>query len=283
MKKLLLVQEVLELACYTSFVEGIKPVSVLLCSASENGKTSMMGKFKQNEGVYWLSDATAFGIISGLFDSKKYVHTHHMVISDLNIPLQRDLNTANMFMGLLMSLCYEGVQEIQTYHIKLALKEPVTIGVLAGITPDVLKRKRKAWLETGAIRRFLPLSYDFTGNMVSKIFEDIQHKKSSLNGHVSLDEWHGLKVHITLPPEMAKQFESTARKLAHEVSTLDAGSATPLKGFTYQEQLQSLAMAHAVRRKSLTVEQQDIDGVLMCSPFINYKCKSINSIDEEAD
>ena len=183
MEGLSVVQEVLELALYTGLVENVKPLSVLLCSKSENGKTSALEKFRGNEGVVWLEDATKFGIYKSMFLSKEYLRCRHLIISDLNIPLQRSKDTANTFMSMLMPMTYEGVQRIETFNMSLKLPVPAVIGVLAGITPAVFHPRKQQWADIGILRRFMPLSYDYNEEVVNQVFHNIQHRTGHENGH----------------------------------------------------------------------------------------------------
>ena len=59
-------------ALYTAYIADEKPLSLMVTAKVESGKTELMSRFKDNDKIKFLTDATAFSIwrdLSGEIES----------------------------------------------------------------------------------------------------------------------------------------------------------------------------------------------------------------------
>ena len=73
-------QKLIELALFSAYVEGEKPVSLLITAPVEAGKTEALMQFASNKGVLVLTDATAYGIMRDYGQNIISRQIRHLVI-----------------------------------------------------------------------------------------------------------------------------------------------------------------------------------------------------------
>lgn len=269
----------IRLALLTGRLTNRKPVSLLIDAPPEHGKNTLVEEFRATAGVDWWTDATAYGLADWLFNAavdrrnghrqmKRYETIHHLIIPDLNVPLGRR-HSAEQFIDFLLPLTYEGQDKCVTSRMRYKLPRPVTIGVIAGITPGVLARHRKEWERNGFIRRFLPLSYSYTEATAEDVFTSVEQRlpkeERSLQGEATE------RFEVASLPMVNRTLRPVAKRI---VETLNL-TEDKLHGFTFEEHLISLAMAHALGEGRHTVHVEDAKAVANLLPFMNYSCREV--------
>ena len=108
MIKLERIQKLIELALYSAYVEGEKPVSLLITAPVEAGKTELLLQFARNKGVLVITDATAYGIMRDYGQDIVNHKIRHLVLPDLIKPMSRSKDTVHSLITFFNSLLEEG-------------------------------------------------------------------------------------------------------------------------------------------------------------------------------
>ena len=73
--------DIVSLCFHSAGVAARRPVSVLLCSPPDNGKTVwIMDRFQDNSGIHRVNMATRIGLAKWLFTNKRYQKIHHIMM-----------------------------------------------------------------------------------------------------------------------------------------------------------------------------------------------------------
>lgn len=255
------IEKIVKVALFSAYVDGEKPLSLLLIAKPESGKSELLKKFKGNKGVVFLTDCTAYGIIKEFLPLLDTGRLNHIILPDLIPPLSRQKSTVNSFIAFMNSLIEEGVIEIQTYAIP-GLKtrhENINCGLITSITPDELKDKRHRWTRMGFLSRLLPVTYRYSNSTVYKILDSIV-KREYYNEKPIILNFPPTKVRINLPENLAQ------RMLPYAIYF---GEAQGLYGFRMEKQLQTLLQAHALMNGRERVTEEDVEAVEELLHYVN--------------
>jgi hypothetical protein len=259
--------EMLRLVIMSAYVRNVPtPISLLIISRPESGKTEVMKKFKINKNIAYLSDVTAFGIQRDYLNQIERGEVRHIMIPDLLKPLSRKASTVNTFITFMNSLIEEGVAAVSTYATpRLVYSKPVKCGLIAAITTDEFRDHRHKWERVGFLSRTIPFSYSYGIPTVNKIFQHII-------GLGYLDE-RDIKLDI---PKQDKEI-ALPTKYAQAIRPSIATIATAQKtyGFRLQKQFQALLQASALESHRKTVNETDVERVLRLMDWVNFDEKPI--------
>ena len=62
------IQDLIELALWSAYINGERIVSLMLVADPESGKTELMKKYRKNKGIHVRRRFTAYGVIRDLTD-----------------------------------------------------------------------------------------------------------------------------------------------------------------------------------------------------------------------
>jgi len=202
--------------------------------------------------MWYLTDATAWGIINKHWDDIEKRKVRHIIIPDLTVPLGKQTETRKMLTRFLSALIEEGVVELQSYVVdKTAKAEDLRCGLITTITPAALNDQRAGWRKFGFMSRMLPVSYSYSATTVDAIFESI----------CSHQYRHEAPFHAKLPS--SDQQVVMPLDLTNEVNVLARFLATAegLYGFRHQKQLQTLMMGSALYNGRTEVNREDLNFI----------------------
>jgi len=257
------IQSLINRVLWSGWLKNEDPISLLIIAKPESGKSRLLQKFQHNKGVIFITDATAYGVVKGvfpLFETKQPVN--HIIIPDLLNPLSKQQATSRAFIQFMNSLIEEGIVEIQTYAIKFR-REGIKCGLLSSITKGGFYLNAKKWRTIGFLSRVLPVSYSYTLGASQDILESIV-----------LEDYHKEEsVAIDFPDE--KQDVKGDSELFRELVpySVRLGEAEKLYGFRYQKHFQRLAKANALAEGRTVVEKKDIVWVKSVAEWINLEFK----------
>lgn len=86
-------EKLIVVTLFTGYVEGERPVNLLVIANPESGKTDLVKKAKRVRGVLYLTDATAWGIIDKHWKDIEARKVRHIIVPDLTIPLGKQTET----------------------------------------------------------------------------------------------------------------------------------------------------------------------------------------------
>lgn len=265
-------EEIVETVIWTAYVEGEKPVSLLLASRVEGGKTRLLLQYTENKGIERLDDMTAWALTSpsrAVYQRLLNNQTHHIVCPDLLRPLSRNRDTVNTLITFLLGLIEEGTMAISTYATNLALKEPLLCGLITGIAKEELHIHRHQWMRVGFLSRLLPVSWEYSPGTQAGISHSIA--KREYIHYVPVDlSLPDRPLTVFLPPEISYQLEILAPLVINTQK-----EAERLYGFRLQRQLQAFTMAHALRAGRDTVLKEDYERTAQLSNFWNLNYNAL--------
>jgi len=188
----------------SAYVKGGKRLSSIIISLPDTGKTETLMQYKGNEGVYFLSDCTAFGVIRFLLADIRSGKIKHIVIPDFLKILQRKPAVANELISLLNSLSEEGFIGSFTFNIQIFVDQPIICGFITALTTDEYDKIKKRWKKIGFSSRIVPFFFGYNSEDLQKAFNDILFGRNpfhqialpipSLPQEVSISDTHRLEI-----------------------------------------------------------------------------------------
>lgn len=254
------IDEIIKLALFSAYIEDEEqPISLLLCAEPETGKTAAVKKGILLEGILYISDASAWGVLNEYGDALARGDIKHIVVPDLVTPLSKRWETAKGFTSFLSMIVDEGVVEVRTFAASKRFNVPVKCGAIVCITPGELRDARHKWVGMGFMSRLLPVSWSYSEATKVQIFKFIQARR--YRGEERWDwELPSGRVVIDLDDRLAEQLTPYTYVYAQAMGTY---------GFRYQKHLQRMAMSSALADGRAKVEQKDIDKVITLSTYLN--------------
>ena len=260
------IERIIRLAVLSGRIKNEIPLSLMIISEQEAGKSSVIRKNSQlQRSVMYVTDATAYGIIRDTQNLELFEKGHltHLIIPDLCSCLSRKSATVRTFMNFMRAMIEEGVVDISTFATKIAThtkkKKTIRCGFITSITKDYFYDQHRAWNKIGFLSRVLPITYKYSVPTRLKILSYIQkqeyHSELVSNYHVPRRE-----INVSLPEDFAKMVQPYAITLA---------DAQKHYGFRLQRQFQVLLKAIALERRSLVVEEQDWEIFQELCKYIN--------------
>jgi hypothetical protein len=86
-------QTIIECALISPYVQGEKPLSLLIVAKPESGKSSMMKQYRENTGLVYLTDCIAYGITRDVLPKIVSGEVKTIMIPDLLTPLSKQTKT----------------------------------------------------------------------------------------------------------------------------------------------------------------------------------------------
>lgn len=263
------------LVLHTGGLVGRRPVSALLCSPPDSGKTTwVMDRFLSNSTVHRPNMVTRIGLAKWLFQGRHWENCRHIMLPDLNAPMAGSRGTAEALQGFLMALVYEGVTDFHTLHLtSIHVPHPVVVGLVGGLVPSMLQNRQLEWAESGFLRRFLPISYTYSPVQQAAVRSFVLEGRNTRPPQELLNFilW---QQPIAARPGLCEPFAPVVESLLTQIKV----PPTMLNGNTYAEMYRSLVLAHAMRRGSREAIDEDVVAVLRLSQWINYNLHHVNNI-----
>jgi hypothetical protein len=196
-----------------------------------------------------------------------------IVIPDINPTFSRRPATAQATIGNLLSLTGDGTLRIDDGRNEKLCRHEV-MGLVTACTPEIYQKHAKQWFALGLTRRIIPLHYGYTTATRTRLQNLVREGKI----HSTFLTPYEIKTPIASRPLISETLGFTLETWSASFATNLGKLKVPgnLKVNWYVRDilpisphvtLRTLAMAHALRRKSTRVEQQDIDFI---SQFLNF-------------
>lgn len=256
----------LKYVLFTGYLKRERPVSLLIIANSESGKTEAIDKLRKSNGVIYINDATPLGMVNEFY---RYQQTgkrlNHVIIPDLINPLSRSKPSVKSFVQFFKSATEEGVTKIETATIQYNIPT-IKCGLITAITRPEFNFRKRYWIESGFLRRFLPFSYQYDMSMVAEIIESI-YKQNHLEDVKKIKfDFPTETKEITLSPEIARMMTPYTQRLAQ---------AEKVYGFTFQKHFQRLLKAVALCKGKSVVDTEDLKDLQKCANYINLEFNTI--------
>lgn len=252
-------QEYIKTILMSSFVKGHRSLSGIIISIPDTGKSESLMQYFKLPGLTFLSDATAYGILSELLDGIKRKSITHIVIPDLLKILNRNYKVAKELVSTLNSLAEEGFTGTLTYNIKILMDKPIRCGFMTSITMGGYKTVKKMWKSIGFSSRIVPFFFGYNA-------EDLENAQESiLNEEVVFTESQ-----LQFPDEprivsFPDEYKAIIKKISNFVGKVN-GDFTAMRTI---RNMMTFAKAHALLRdiNANTVIKEDIKFIKSMVPF----------------
>ena len=266
--------DMIKLVLQSAYVKNkLYPVSLLLIAKPESGKSASMKMFSKVKGTYTTDVITQSVIASKIFPMIENKNLKHLIIPDVLNVTDKAMVTKKGTMNMMKSLMEEGVTSLDSFNVRTnkVYDPPLQLGIITGITSEsyygtyVPEKGRtvgglRHYLKvTGILSRFLPFSYKYMGDKLSKIFDFINEEEYLKNPP---------KQKIKRVPKVIEGNAELFRKLNYTSAML--GHESGGYGIRIQRDLQTLAKANAMLNDRDKVTEEDIDKILKLSKWINY-------------
>jgi hypothetical protein len=250
-------KKIIECALISTYIRNEKPISLLIVAKAESGKTSTMKLYRENKGVVYVSDCTAYGITRDILPKMVSKEIRTLMIPDLLTPLSKSTKTRATLIAFLNNLIEEGIVKITTYA--MIWDKDVKANTITAITDQALEDGRHEWAKMGFLSRFIIFSYSYS---LSTVIEILNHYSE-----------HGLdneKMIIQLPKkevdiELSKEIADALNPLAMRI-----GKQFELYGIRAKINFRSLLKALAFRNGRKAVTDAEFKEFLELADYMNF-------------
>lgn len=250
-------KKLIECTLLSPYIQDEKPISLLIVARPESGKSSIMKQYRENTGIVYLTDCTAFGITRDVLPKIVSGEIKTIMIPDLITPLSKATKTRQTFIAFLNALIEEGVAKITTYGT--VWNKDATANVITAVTDEVLRDARHSWAKMGFLSRFVVFSYSYSISTVTKILGYYsEHGLCLKNAKLKLPK---KQVNVTLSKEIADKINPIATRI---------GDQFRLYGLRAKINFRNLLKCIATRNQRRTVTEADFQEFLELADFMNF-------------
>jgi len=255
-------KKIIECALISPYVKNEKPISLLIVAKAESGKSSVMKEYRENKGVVYLTDCTAYGITRDILPKIVSGEIKTIMIPDLITPLSKQTKTRQSFIAFLNNLIEEGVSKITTYST--VWNKDVEANVITAVTDEALRDARHNWAKMGFLSRFIVFSYSYSISDVTRILNYYsEHGLKMKNTKVKLPK---NQIDVKLSKEIANRLNPIAMKV---------GEQFRLYGFRAKINFRSLLKCLAYRNSREVVTDGDFEEFLELADYMNFDLNPI--------
>jgi len=195
------IEKIISLALASAYVEGEKPISLLLISdRPESGKTELVLKFAETPNVKVLSDITAYSLWKDFEKELMSGTIKHFIIPEFLAPLNR--SNVNSLISTFQMMIEDGLKEIHTGFLPnpIKLPEPIVVGLIACMPQEAFAARMNDWAQSGFLSRFSLVSYKYSDQSVKNIFQAIKERRYRTEPKITLNL---SPVKIEIPSDVA--------------------------------------------------------------------------------
>lgn len=251
-----LVKELVETVLLTGRLQQHSPISLLLISDPEGGKTRVLFETPCSAAIV-LTDVTGRALqeLCRMSPDKT-----HFVINDLVAVLSHKQQVNKYTISMINAMTEEGIVAVAFPGQVEAFKSGKR-GIIAALTTTMTKDGRQWWNKIGLTSRMLPFCFQAGQDLVIKIMSAINGDSDGIEGK----EFRipSIPIKVAFPQKETKQVHAIAQKKAKEFEEV---------GFRRLKQFRALVRAHALRRtwKKPEVNQEDVNFLKKIYPYIDY-------------
>jgi len=257
-----LLKKMVEIALISPYIKNEKPISLLIVAKAESGKTSTMKLYRQNKGIVYVTDCTAYGITRDILPKMVSKEIRTLMIPDLLTPLSKSFKTKQTFIAFLNNLMEEGIVKITTYA--MIWDKDVNANVITAVTDQALQDGRHEWAKMGFLSRFIVFSYSYGISTIIEILN--RYSEHGLDIENIKLQFPTKEVDIELPKEIADRLNPIAMKI---------GEQFELYGIRAKINLRSLLKALAFRNGRKTVTEAEFQEFLELADYMNFDFNTI--------
>jgi hypothetical protein len=250
-------KKIIECCLISPYIKDEKPISLIIVAKAESGKTTAMKLYRDNKGICYMTDCTAYGLTRDVLPKLVSGEVKTMMIADLITPLSRSTKTRKGFVAFLNNFIEEGIAKITTYAT--IWEKEIKGNVITAITDDELKDGRREWAKMGFLSRFIIFSYSYSMSTITKILQYYSEKGTKLsNRKINLPK---KELDIELSKNIADQLDPVATKI---------GESFNLYGIRAKINFRCLLKTLAVRNNKKIVTDEEFREFLQLADYMNF-------------
>lgn len=252
------IKKIVECSLISPYIKNEKPLSLLIVAKAESGKTSVIKSYRQNKGVVYVSDCTAYGLTRDILPKIVSGEVKTIVIPDLITPLSKSTKTRQSFIAFLNNLIEEGVAKMTTYAT--IWEKDVKANVVTAVTDEVLRDARHDWAKMGFLSRFIVFSYSYSQSTIMEILH--RYSEHGLEMQKSTFKPPSKEVNVKLPEEFADRLDPIATRI---------GEQFKLYGIRAKINFRCLLKCLAFRNGKRIVAEEEFKEFLLLADFMNFE------------
>ena len=256
-------ERIVQATLQSAYVKDEKPLSLLIVAKPESGKTLVLKKYRENKGIVYLTDCTAYGLTRDILPKVISGEIRHILIADLITPLSKSAKTRQSLVAFLNNLIEEGVAKMTTYAT--SWEKEVRCGMISAITDDALQDGRHEWAKMGFLSRMFIFSYSYPISAVYKIFDSLMSDRSGVDEKIEL-KFPNQPKDVVLPKPIAKKLIPISMKV---------GESMKLHGFRFFLNTKTMLKALALLNGRATVTDREFEEFLELSRYLNCQFNPI--------
>lgn len=250
-------KKIIECTLISPYIKDEKPISLLIVAKPESGKSSVMKQYRENKGVVYITDCTAYGLTREILPKIVSGEIKTIMIPDLITPLSKATKTRQSFVAFLNNLIEEGVAKMTTYAT--VWNKDVNANIITAVTDEELRDARHNWAKIGFLSRFILFSYSYSISTITEILNAYsEHGLTFKNNKVKLPRG---KINIKLPKEIADKIDPIAMKIGEQLR---------LYGLRAKINFRSLLKCLAYRNQRKAVANADFQEFLELADYMNF-------------
>lgn len=255
-------KKIIEATLVSPYIKNEKPMSLLIVAKPESGKTATMKLYRENKGIVYVTDCTAYGITRDLLPKMVSGEIKTLMIPDLLTPLSKSTKTRETFVAFLNNLIEEGIAKITTYT--MIWDKDVKANLITAITDQAIEDGRHEWAKLGFLSRFIVFSYSYSLSTVMDILSYYsQHGLYSETIKVQLPK---KQIDILLAESIAEKLNPIAMKIGEQFA---------IYGIRTKVNLRSLLKALAYLNGRKIVSEDDFRELLELADYMNFKYNTL--------
>jgi hypothetical protein len=256
-------ERTVEATLYSAYVKDEKPLSLLIVAKPESAKTLVLKRYRENKGIVYLTDCTAYGLTRDILPKVTSGEIKHILVADLITPLSKSAKTRQSLVAFLNNLIEEGVAKMTTYAT--VWDKEVRCGLLSAITDDALQDGRHEWAKMGFLSRMFIFSYTYPISAVYKIFDSLIGDKGGIDEKIHL-KFPSQPKNVVLPKPIAKKLIPISMKV---------GESMKLHGFRFFLNTRTMLKSLALLNGRTTVTNREFEEFLELSRYLNCQFNPI--------
>jgi hypothetical protein len=244
------------------FLKDETPLSLMLISETDHGKSSIMLNLLPDEkqiDAEVLTDTTAMGLYQKLqAKSRPCV----IIIPDFHSVVSHRASVSEGTITAFLSILQEGVMKIAVGPNMVLSLNGKKASLITGMTPGFLSGRAGRWRKLGFLRRVLPLNYTYTNLTTKAIHDSIrkgEYAKDKANHFICpIDKPR----HVIIPAPIDQAIQNLSVSVASQLEN---------RGFTCHKFFRVYCQARALLRKADKVIEADFEDLNRIVPLVNLE------------
>ena len=258
------IQQILSLALTTGYVQGERPVNLLVLSFPGAGKSDLLGSFRQWPSAHYTTYLSFAKLANTYGEAILQRKIRHFLMPDLSALVERPAGIATAEMAAWSSLIEEGVMRWQTQRTSVQFPVPHAVGLIACLTRETYA-KLESIAPPGFISRFLTISYRYSMETARAIHNSIINEDYHGNGLYPAPSLTTRPIKGS--PEIFRRISAeNVDRIRHHGDSY---------GLRTRKHLQTMMKANAMLNHRTTVTPDDYYSIMLLTKYCNQTFREI--------